>query len=241
MPVYKNAQEFEDILTALWTKIFASPEIMKGLEGEKLIVKFRFSDFKQELFIDSTGDKPELRWNPGEHSPFDVEMILASDTSHKFWMQDLNVPLAIGTRKIVAKGSVQKALKLIPALKPAFALYPEILKEFGRNDLLQKTAAGTRKRSWLARVFSSRRRSDAYDLSLIPGFQIPLTDGKPDTAQEKIAETADPQPSDMDLLTAMIRIREFENHLSQAFKAGEIPSEAIHLSIGQEAVAAGVA
>ncbi|MEW6532512.1 MAG: dehydrogenase E1 component subunit alpha/beta [Thermodesulfobacteriota bacterium] len=240
MPVYKSAQEFEDILTALWTRIFASPEIMQGLEGEKLIVKFQFSDFQQELFIDSTGDKPELRWNPGEHAPFDVEMILASDTSHKFWMQDLNVPLAIGTRKIVAKGSVQKALKLIPALKPAFALYPEILKEFGRNDLLQKTAAGTRKRSWLARVFSSRRRSDAYDLSLVPSFSIPLTDGKPDATQERIAQTADPQPSDMDLLTAMLRIREFETYLSQAFKAGEIPSEAIHLSIGQEAVAAGV-
>jgi 2-oxoisovalerate dehydrogenase E1 component len=240
MPVYKNAQEFENILTALWTKIFASPEIMQGLEGEKLIVKFRFSDFQQELFIDSTGDKPELRWNPGASSPFDVEMILASDTSHKFWMQDLNVPLAIGTRKIVAKGSVQKALKLIPALKPAFALYPEILKEFGRDDLLIKTIKGTRKRSRLARLFSSRRRSDAYDLSLIPGFQIPLTDGKPDTTKEEIARGAEPQPSDMDLLTAMLRIREFETHLSQAFKAGEIPSEAIHLSIGQEAVAAGV-
>ena len=198
MPVYKSAQEFADILTALWTRIFASPEIMQGLEGEKLIVKFRFSDFQQELFIDSTGDAPELRLNPGEHAPFDVEMILASDTSHKFWMQDLNVPLAIGTRKIVARGSVQKALKIIPALKPAFALYPEILKEFGRDDLLMKTAEGTRKRSWLARFFSSRRRSDSYDLSLIPWFPIPLTDGKPDSTKEEIGQTADPQPSDID-------------------------------------------
>jgi len=240
MPVYRNAQEFKDILTALWTRIFASPEIMQGLEGEKLIVKFRFSDLQQELFIDSTGESPEMRWNPGEHAPFDVEMILASDTSHKFWMQDLNVPLAIGTRKIVAKGSVQKALKLIPALKPAFALYPEILKEFGRDDLLKKTAQGTRKRSWLARLLSPRPRSDAYDLALLPGFPIPLTDGKPETIKDEIAQTADPQPSDIDLFTAMIRIREFERRLSHAFKAGEIPSEAIHLSIGQEAVAAGV-
>jgi len=240
MPTYRNAQELVDILTALWTRIFASPEIMQGLEGEKLIVKFRFSDLQQELFIHSTGDSPELRWNPGENAPFDVEMILASDTSHKFWMQDLNVPLAIGTRKIVAKGSVQKALKLIPALKPAFALYPLILKEFGRDDLLTKTAQGTKKRRWLSRLFSSRRKSDTYDLSLVPGFRIPLTDGKPDASREEIARQIDPQPSEIDLLRTMVRIRAFENHLSRAFKAGEIPSEAIHLSIGQEAVAAGV-
>ncbi len=240
MPTYKNAQEFADILTALWTRIFASPEIMRGLEGEKLIVKFRFSDFHQELFIDSTGDTPGLRWNPGEHAPFDVEMILASDTSHKFWMQELNIPLAIGTRKIVAKGSVQKALKLIPALKPAFSLYPIILKEFGRDDLLKKAAAGTRRRSRLARLFSSRRKSKAYDLSLIPTPAIPLGNGKPDAIELEIARKADSQPTDVDLLTNMVRIREFENHLSQAFKAGEIPSEAIHLSIGQETVAAGV-
>ncbi len=240
MPTYRNAQEFADILTALWTRIFASSEIMEGFRGEKLIVKFRFSDFQQELFIDSTGDSPGLRWNPGEHTPFDVEMILASDTSHKFWMQELNIPLAIGTRKIVAKGSVQKALKLIPALKPAFSLYPVILKEFGRDDLLKKTAAGTRRRSRLARLFSSRRRSNTYDLSLIPDSSIPLSNGKPEAIERDMARETDPQPSDVDLFKTMVRIREFENHLSQAFKAGEIPSEAIHLSIGQEAVAAGV-
>ena len=38
----------------------------------------------------------------------------------------------------------------------------------------------------------------------------------------------------------MLTIRAFEEHLAQAFNQGELPTEAIHLSIGQEAVAAGV-
>ena len=38
----------------------------------------------------------------------------------------------------------------------------------------------------------------------------------------------------------MYRIRFFEEHLSEAFRKGDLPTEAIHLSIGQEAVAAGV-
>jgi 2-oxoisovalerate dehydrogenase E1 component len=38
----------------------------------------------------------------------------------------------------------------------------------------------------------------------------------------------------------MLTIRAFEQHLSEGFRNGDIPSEAIHLSIGQEAVAAGV-
>jgi 2-oxoisovalerate dehydrogenase E1 component len=44
----------------------------------------------------------------------------------------------------------------------------------------------------------------------------------------------------MDLLKTMLTIRRFEQHLSEAFQQGDLPTEAIHLSIGQEAVAAGV-
>ena len=46
--------------------------------------------------------------------------------------------------------------------------------------------------------------------------------------------------TDLDLLRTMQRVRAFEEHLAAAFKDGALPTEAIHLSIGQEAVAAGV-
>ena len=236
MTPYKDKEEFVRILSALWDRIFNTPEIMQGLAGEKIIVRFRFTDFDTTLYIDNSGEKPIYYWDPEGDAPFDVEMIQTTETSHKFWMEDLNVPLAIATRKVIAKGSVQKALKLLPALKPAFKLYPQILAEMGRNDLLQKAAAKKRKRRF---KWFKRKVVRTYDLSKLQPF--PLSLKKELQPEERPPE---PKPSEpphpLDLLRTMYTIRAFEQHLAHAFKEGDIPTEAIHLSIGQEAVAAGV-
>lgn len=200
-----------------------------------MIAKFRYTDFDAELFIDLSGEKPAYYWDPEGKTDFDVEMILSSETSHLFWMENLNVPLALASRKIVAKGSVQKALKLLPALKPAFALYPGILRQAGREDLLQGTARKKRKRRF--RLFSGRRPR-TYALDRIPPFPSLTGRGrKPEAAR---ASGEKPVATPLDLLRTMRRIRAFEAHLAGAFRDGQLPTEAIHLSIGQEAVAAGV-
>ena len=147
MTPFKDKEELVTILSALWDEIFNTPEITHKVAAEKLIVKFRFTDFETNLYIDNKGDTPKYYWDPPDDVAFDVEMIQTSETSHQFWMEKLNVPMAIATRKVVAKGSVQKALKLIPALKPAFALYPEILKRMGKADLLQDAPAKKKKTS----------------------------------------------------------------------------------------------
>ncbi len=61
----------------------------------------------------------------------DVEMFLSGDDCHKFWMQELKLPIALATRKIKAKGPINKILKLLPMLKPAYEKYPQIAKDHG--------------------------------------------------------------------------------------------------------------
>ena len=148
MSAFKTKDELVHVLSALWDDIFNTPAITEKISAEKLIVKFRFTDFGTDLYIDNKGDAPRYYWDPPNDVAFDVEMIQTSDTSHQFWLQKLNVPMAIATRKVIAKGSVQKALKLIPALKPAFALYPEVLKRMGKTDLLQETPKKKEKASF---------------------------------------------------------------------------------------------
>ena len=138
MNPYKSKDEFVAILSELWNRIFRTREIIDAVSAAKLIVRFRFTDFKTDFYVDITGDIPRFFWDPEAPPGFDVEMILSSEVNHAFWMEDLNVPLALASRKIIAKGSVQKALKLLPALKPAFALYPLVLADRGRGDLLRK-------------------------------------------------------------------------------------------------------
>jgi len=239
MGVYKSQAELEAILSKLWGKILDTPEIVASVSGVKLIARFRYTDFPSALYIDLSGDVPTYYWNPEQEVTPDVDMILSSETSHKFWMADLNVPMAIASRKIIPKGSVQKALKLIPALKPAFAMYPEVLREFGRTDLLSGPAP--RKRGFRLtafNLFDFFKKKDVR-LDILPRFPMAF-ESEGGEAVARQAAKAREQVTESDLLKTMCIIREFETFLADAFREGRLPTEAIHLSIGQEAVAAGV-
>ncbi len=234
---FSNKEDYVATLSALWDRIVASAEIQEGLGGLGLVAKFQFTDYGNDLYVDARGEELCYYWDPDAPPAADVVMILSSETSHLFWMERLNVPLAIASRRIVARGSVQKALKLLPALRPAFAFYPEVLRARGKAHLLQEAAPARRRRGpWRWRFGRKPRECQADRL---PDFPMSFSE-----ATEKLAPTvarSELRPaSDVDLLRMMYRIRRFEEHLSEAFRDGSLPTEAVHLSIGQEGVAAGV-
>ena len=57
-----------------------------------------------------------------------VEMFMSSDFAHDFWLGKVNLPLALIGGKIASKGPVNKALALLPVVKPAFDFYPQVYK-----------------------------------------------------------------------------------------------------------------
>jgi 2-oxoisovalerate dehydrogenase E1 component len=236
MNTYKSKEEFVKILSELWDRIFKTQEIINAISGVKIVTKFHFTDFETDLYIDNKGNTPRYYWDPEDKVASDVEMIQSSETSHKFWMEDLNVPLAIAGRKVIAKGSVQKALKLIPALKPAFALYPQVLRDMGRSDLLKGPEKGRKKRRF---SFFKGKKKRYFSLDVLPQFPMQFSGEKPGDGSRKRSPSVQ-KATDMDLFKTMVKIRAFEEHLSKEFSKGNLPTEAIHLSIGQEAVAAGV-
>ena len=60
---------------------------------------------------------------------------MKADVAHEFWMGKVNVPMAIMSGKIVSKGPTPKALALLPAIKPAYAMYPQVLQEVGKQPV----------------------------------------------------------------------------------------------------------
>ena len=237
MPLFRNQEEFEEILSELWRRILDDQSVVEAVSAQPLVAKFRYTDYPTSLVIDITRQPPTFAWSPDPEPRPDVEMILSSETAHKFWLEDLNVPLAIAGRKIVPKGSVQKALKLIPALKPAFALYPQVLVDAGRRDLLKPKKETARKKRGF---FSRKKKSAPTDTTALPRFPMTFAEPAPAEGDANLVARSFEPAGDADLLRTMCRIRAFESHLAEAFADGRLPTEAIHLSIGQEAVAAGV-
>lgn len=236
MGFFISKEDIQDVLSKLWDRILADDSMVNTFSTIKIVVIFEFRDVKTNLIIDNSGEKPTYSWDSKIKG--DVVMMLDSHTAHLFWSEKLNVPLALATRKVVARGSLQKALKLLPALKPAFGIYRQLLTDLNRSiSEGEEKKTGKLKRKKKKSLFKIKKQK--YNLEILPKFA--LTAGKNEleiTFTESKPLTTQPKPEE--LLAMMYRIRFFEEHLAKEFENGNIPTEAIHLSIGQEAVAAAV-
>jgi putative sterol carrier protein len=114
MPVFESTDQLYEVMGALFDKIKESPEIANGLLEGKMVVRFHWKDPDGEATIDLRQAPVSFTMGPSDLEP-DVEMIQSADVAHRFWLGKLNVPQAIATRKVVSKGSVLKALKLLSA------------------------------------------------------------------------------------------------------------------------------
>ena len=133
MPVFASTDELNDVMERLWDSIKADPGMSEQLLKSKMCVRFYYREPEGRLTVDCT-DGQEMKITTGESDlKPDVEMFMKSDVAHDFWLGKVNVPVAILSGKIVSKGPVNKALSLLPVVKPAYAMYPEIFESAKRK------------------------------------------------------------------------------------------------------------
>ncbi len=240
MEAFKSRGEFEDVMQRLFERIMAAPAVAQRLVGTDMVVRFRYPDLDSVLTFDFKHHPATL--STGEAGQADVELIQSSDTSHEFWLGRLNAARAIATGRVRARGDVSRALKLLPAIRPAFSIYADVLKELGVEDVRGARAARLRPkhpdwRRWLRRLQFRR----GVDPSKLP------QDTRPGRGEEEPIHASPwlplPQPKAalrLEMLRRMQLIRQFEEQLACAWQDGVLPTAAIHLSTGQEAVAVGV-
>jgi len=135
MPYFTDIQPFYDIADELFARLSEDPNIKKKALASKLIVCFAFRDPDGELWVDCTGDEIAVR--PGKQElTADATLTMDTDVAHMFWMGKLNLIKSLTTGEIESDGSVPRLLKLLPVIRPAFKIYPEILREKGLGDII---------------------------------------------------------------------------------------------------------
>ncbi|MBU0463884.1 MAG: SCP2 sterol-binding domain-containing protein [Proteobacteria bacterium] len=133
MAVFESGEKFEKVLGGFFNLIADTPLVADKLLKSNLIVRFNYTDPDCVLLIDCSGDKVEVR--PGDtETKAIVEMKMKVDIAHKFWYGKVNLTMALTRRQMVAKGPVPKILKLLPAIKPVYAMYPKYLDENGYSQ-----------------------------------------------------------------------------------------------------------
>src|SRR5437660_7563002 len=59
----------------------------------------------------------------------DVRMSMSADHGNQFWRGEYNVAVGLAKGQVKAKGPVTRILKLIPAAKPVFPIYRDLVAE----------------------------------------------------------------------------------------------------------------
>jgi hypothetical protein len=251
MPVFRDTDHLYQVLGTLFDRVADDPMITERLVKGNLVVCFRFTDPEGSVTIDLRRSPLTYTFGESDLRP-DVKMIQTGDTAHQFWLGRLNVARAIATRKVVSRGSVPKALALLPAVKPVFGLYHQVLRELGYEEMIPAEKGKShrsrrlRKEGWLARLFRIGRAAGAgrpvsMDYEALNSNFIPLVEELSDDFWRIEVRARDLPTDETALKVAMLRqmrlIRAFEETLAEAFVQGDLPTETIHLSTGQEATA----
>jgi len=127
---FPNSEALHGVMQDLWNAIKGDKGMSEKLLSSKLAVRFHYREPEGTVTIDCRdGKEMKIHVAHCDIKP-DVEMEMKSEVAHEFWLGKVSVPMAILTGKIVAKGPVQKALALLPAVSPAFKIYPDIYKTY---------------------------------------------------------------------------------------------------------------
>ena len=133
MGLFESSEKFEEVLAGFFRHMADSPQIADKLLKSNLIIRFNYTDPDLVIVVDCSGDKIDVRPHDTE-TKATVDMSMTSDIAHKFWFGKVNLTKALTRKEMIAKGPIPKILKLLPAIKPSYAMYPKYLEENGYSE-----------------------------------------------------------------------------------------------------------
>lgn len=140
-----DKDEFKTVMNAAMELMSTDPEMGPKLRRAQTPQRFIFPDVK--LILNATASDDDRLEQDGQHLYWvwgdkqrtwepEVEMMMDSDVAVRYFQGKVNVPIAITRGKIKAKGSVPKALKLVPITKPVYKLFRAWLADNGYHHLV---------------------------------------------------------------------------------------------------------
>lgn len=138
MPYFEDINVFYDLLVGVFDELMQDAAIRQKALDSGLLVQFVYTNPVGEYWIDCRGDE-EVKVYPGgppEEMTADAVMTMELDTAHAFWCGQLNLLGALSSGEIEAEGSMPRLLKMLPVIKPAYAVYNNLLAEKGLEDLI---------------------------------------------------------------------------------------------------------
>jgi hypothetical protein len=134
---FKDEADVYRFIGRLFQELVEDPHLGPRFHTSNTTVQYQMRDPDSQITVDMRSDQPmRVDLGPSDLDP-EVVMMLDADTAHRFWLGKVNVTVALARGQIKAKGPVAKILRLVPLVKPVFPRYQQMLREAGREDLLE--------------------------------------------------------------------------------------------------------
>jgi hypothetical protein len=127
---FTDAQQVYDTIGAFLEQITKDEDLRPKFVAADTSFHVIYSDPDCDMLVDCTIDPPVVTMAPGEVKS-EIELAMAADDGHQFWLGNLNMALALAKNKVKVKGPISKIMKLLPAMRPAFPKYKAFIAERG--------------------------------------------------------------------------------------------------------------
>ena len=144
MTVFKDYDDLHACMGRLYDEAKRDSRIAPKIKDSHLVIQFRYEEPHATVTINAAAPPSQpnaffdVLWGDDTGLKPDVEMRMKADVAHQFWHGKINLMAALARRQIIAKGPIPKILKLLPAVEPMYEMYPRLLHEIGRDDLVLK-------------------------------------------------------------------------------------------------------
>jgi len=130
MAIFGSTQEMYDHFSPYMEQLVNDPVVGPKFVAANTSFRVNYSDPDGVMVLDATQD-PAVNKAGEEAKAHDaeVDLFMSADDGHKFWMGDLNLPLAMARKKVAIQGPVTKLLGMLPAITPAFGKYREYVQD----------------------------------------------------------------------------------------------------------------
>jgi putative sterol carrier protein len=139
MPRFESTEQLKDVFTEFWTRCQAVEEVMAKMTKQGVTVRFDIEEPEAHATIDfktpgPDGEVGRLLWDSDDEP--ELKVWSKSETTNKFWQGKLNTAIALARGQVKIDGPVTKAIGLVSQIKPLFAIWPEVLKDKGLDQMV---------------------------------------------------------------------------------------------------------
>ena len=135
MGFYPDAQTFDSVMTDLFGRVLARPELARQLQQSKSVLRITITEPSFAILIDARTAPVRFERDGHETARVDAGIRLAADTLHGIWLGQIRLRDAYGSGKVRVEGNpitaLPRLLRFADLFRDAERLYPVVLHERG--------------------------------------------------------------------------------------------------------------